>query len=96
LGCRASLGCWIEWAKIGCSVNRIEEPYVDPVEEIEGLGNGFEMHAFCELKRTGKPEINGLVRIALESIAWFDAYAVVVAEDVTVGVKTCKLGEVVR
>src|SRR5205807_4414909 len=79
----------------GGAIDGVEEPDIYGVEEIECFGDGFHVQALGGLESPGDPEVHRLVGISLEGVARLQSYAVIVAEDIAVGVKPGKLGEVV-
>src|SRR5215813_7654240 len=93
---RTSLRRRIKRTEVRRAVNGIEESHVDRVEQVECFSNGFNAHALNRLEAAREPEINGLVAIALESVARLNAHPIVVAEYVSIGIKSGKLSEVIR
>src|SRR5262249_23105038 len=92
---RAALRCRVERTKICRAVHGIEESHVHRVKQVEGLGDGLNPEALGSFEGTRQAQIDGLIAVTLESIARLDADAVVVAENVAIGVETGKFGEVV-
>src|SRR5207249_4441114 len=90
---RAAEGSRIRRTKIGRAINGVKEANVGRVEEIEGLREDLQAASLLERKGSSQAKISGAEIVANEGVAGLDADTVVIAEDVSVRVKTGKLCE---
>src|ERR1700676_512558 len=93
VGSRASERRGIGGAEVGSTVYGVEETDVGGVEEVEGFGD--ELKALLFVERDGAPytEVHRAEIVSHEGVSRLDAHEVVVAEDVSVGIKSRKLGK---
>src|SRR5207249_710743 len=66
------------------------------VREVERLGDEFEAPFLAEVKLAGEAHIHGSEIVPDEGVAGLDAHAIVVSEDVAVGVESSELREAHR
>src|SRR6266571_42946 len=66
------------------------------VGKVEGLGDEFEAASFAEGKLAGDAHVHGTEIVSDKGVARFDADAVVVVENVAIGVKTCEFSKAQR
>ena len=94
----ATLRRWIagQIAEIRCPVRGIEKADIQRVEHVESLGQSFKVYLLGEMESPGHAHVHTLIAVAFKGIPRFNPDAIVVAEDIAVGVKACKLGEIVR
>src|SRR5258708_7339888 len=92
--CRAPLCRWVKWAKVARAIDRIEEPDIDGVQEVESLSDELDLLVLMNIEGAREAQVHGLQAVATEGIAGLDAHAVIVAENVAVGIKAGELGEV--
>src|SRR6266478_746134 len=85
----------IHGAEIRRAIYRVEEPDIRRVEKVERLRDQFQVSLFAKGNSARDPEIDGTEIVADKRVAWLDADAVVVAEDVSVGVEAGEFGEAV-
>src|SRR5712691_2738985 len=90
---RTSLRRWIERAEIGRAVYGVEKPDVNGVQQVESFGNELDLLLLVDIKCAGEAEIHGLQAVAPEGVARLDSNAVVVSENVAVGIEAGELGE---
>src|SRR6059036_1359562 len=83
-------------AEIRGAIHRIEVANIQGVGEVERFGDEFEAALFLKIKLARDAHIHGTEIIADEGIARLDAYAVVVSENVPVGVESSELREAHR
>src|SRR5262249_46666823 len=95
VGCngRTAKGCRIEWAEVRRAVHRVEKADVGGVEEVEGFRQEFQAALLTEDEFAANPKVDRPEIVADESVAWLDADAIVVAEDVAIGVEAGELGK---
>src|SRR5229473_6971917 len=95
-GAGAAEGGCIQGTEIRSTVNGVEVTNVQGVGKVEGLGDEFEAASFAEGKLAGDAHIHGTEIVSDKGVARFDANAVVVVEDVAVGVKTGEFSKAQR
>src|SRR5437588_8843833 len=84
------------WAEVCGAVCSVEEADIYRIQKVEGFNHRLQMGTFGQVKGPRQAHIYTLIGIATEGISRLDANAVVVPEDVAVGVEARELGEVVR
>src|SRR6202023_159421 len=87
-GGRAAESSRIAGTEIGGAVDRVEEADIGGVEEIEPFGQEFDAALLLQPERPADAEIHRTEVVANEGVARFNADAVVVAEDVAIGVES--------
>src|SRR6266704_1074939 len=95
-GAGAAEGGCIQGAEIRSTVNGVEVTNVQCVGKVEGLGDEFEAASFAEGKLAGDAHVHGTEIVSDKGVARFDADAVVVVEDVAIGVKTGEFSKAQR
>src|SRR5262249_33480148 len=86
----------IEWAEVRRTVDPLEEAYVQRVRQVEGLSENFEAALLLEGKGAAQTQIDRTKIVSDESVSSLNAHAIVVPEDVAVGVEADKLAESLR
>src|SRR5713101_1406380 len=95
-GAGAAEGGCIQGTEIRSTVNGVEVTNVQGVGKVESLGDEFEAASFAEGKLAGDAHIHGTEIVTDKGVARFDADAVVVVEDVAIGVKTGEFSKAQR
>src|SRR4029077_18742104 len=89
----ASEGAGIKGAEIRRTIDSVEEPNIRGVEKVERLRNHLQVSLFAKGNCARDAEIDGTEVVADKRVARLDADAVVVAEDVSIGVEAGEFGE---
>lgn len=95
-GRRTAKGCWVKGTEIGGTINGIVVADVQGVGEVEGFRNQLQPQLLAELKISCKAEIDGAEVVPDKRIARLNANTIVIAKDVSIGIKTGQLGEALR
>ncbi len=95
-GAGAAEGGCIQGAEIRSTVNGVEVTNVQCVGKVEGLGDEFEAASFAEGKLAGDAHVHGTEIVSDKGVARFDADAVVVVEDVAIGVRRWRTSSLER